>query len=132
MLPADARLRRSDQFRAVMRGGVRAGRRRVVVHLLTGHGTHTRAGFVVSKAVGNSVVRHRVIRRLRHLVASRLGTLPEGSALVVRALPPAATASSAELGADLDAALRRLRSGRPADATRGRGRPVRTDEGPTA
>jgi len=67
-----------------------------------------RAGFVVSKAVGNSVVRHRVTRRLRHLVSARLGTLPAGSSLVVRALPPAATASSAELGADLDAALRRL------------------------
>jgi len=67
-----------------------------------------RAGFVVSKAVGNSVVRHRVSRRLRHLVLHRLGTLPSGSSLVVRALPPAATASSAELGADLDAALKRL------------------------
>ncbi|MBB4687244.1 ribonuclease P protein component [Amycolatopsis jiangsuensis] len=76
-----------------------------------------RAGFVVSKAVGNSVVRHRVTRRLRHLVSARLGTLPQGSSLVVRALPPAATASSAELGADLDAALRRLGlapAGRPA------------------
>jgi ribonuclease P protein component len=67
-----------------------------------------RAGFVVSKAVGNSVVRHRVARRLRHLVAARLGTLPAGATLVVRALPPAATASSAELGADLDGALKRL------------------------
>src|SRR5690606_40339903 len=53
--------------------------------------------------------RRRVLRRLRHLVAERLGTLPEGSALVVRALPAAATASSEELGANLDAALRRLR-----------------------
>jgi ribonuclease P protein component len=38
----------------------------------------------------------------------RLGRLPAGTAVVVRALAPAATASSAELGADLDAALRRL------------------------
>jgi ribonuclease P protein component len=34
--------------------------------------------------------------------------LCKDSALVVRALPPAAEASSAELGADLDSALRRL------------------------
>ncbi|PRX47719.1 ribonuclease P protein component [Prauserella shujinwangii] len=122
MLPANARLRRSEEFRAVLRGGVRAGRRRLVLHALPGPrpGERTRAGFVVSKAVGNSVVRHRVTRRLRHLVADRLGTLPEGSALVVRALPPAATATSAELGSDLDAALRRLnllpadRAGEPA------------------
>ncbi|MEU3272188.1 ribonuclease P protein component [Saccharomonospora sp. NPDC006951] len=108
MLPTDARLRRSEEFRAVMRGGARAGRRRLVLHALTGSGERTKAGFVVSKAVGNSVVRHRVTRRLRHLVRARLGTLPAGSALVVRALPPAATATSAELGSDLDAALRRL------------------------
>ncbi|GAA1212542.1 ribonuclease P protein component [Prauserella alba] len=109
MLPADARLRRSEEFRAVMRGGVRAGRRRLVLHALAESGERKKAGFVVSKAVGNSVVRHRVIRRLRHLVADRLGTLPDGYALVVRALPPAAKASSAELGSDLDAAMRRLK-----------------------
>ncbi|RSD20092.1 ribonuclease P protein component [Amycolatopsis eburnea] len=137
MLPAAARLRRSEDFRVVLRRGSRAGRRRLVVHALTTDPSGAadavlsaaRAGFVVSKAVGNSVVRHRVTRRLRHLVSARLGTLPPGCALVVRALPPSSTASSAELGADLDAALRRLgllsrrpagdvpRPTRPADAT---------------
>ncbi len=68
-----------------------------------------RVGFVVSKAVGNSVMRHRVSRQLRHLMADRIGTLPTGCALVVRALPASAGASSSELGADLDGALRRLR-----------------------
>jgi ribonuclease P protein component len=61
----------------------------------------------VSKAVGGSVVRHRVARRLRHLVRDRLDLLPDGSALVVRALPASAKASSAALGADLDRALAR-------------------------
>ena len=71
-----------------------------------------RIGFVVSKAVGNSVVRHRVSRRLRHLFRDRLGTVRPGCTLVVRALPPAAKAGSAELGSDIDSALRRLRLGR--------------------
>jgi ribonuclease P protein component len=62
----------------------------------------------VGRAVGNSVVRHRVIRQLRHLVRDRLHRLPVGSRLVVRALPPAAGAGSAALGRDLDAALARL------------------------
>lgn len=96
----------------MLRRGVRAGRRRLVVHAVAGTAPGTepvRAGFIVSKAVGNSVVRHRVARRLRHLVAERRGTLPPGSALVIRALPPAAAASSAELGGDLDGALRKLR-----------------------
>jgi ribonuclease P protein component len=61
----------------------------------------------VSKAVGGSVVRHAVARRLRHVVAPRLEHLPAGSRLVVRALPPAATATSAALAADLDVALER-------------------------
>ena len=67
-----------------------------------------RAGFVVGRAVGNSVVRHRTVRRLRHLVRDRLDRLPAGSILVVRALPAAADADSAALGRDLDAALARL------------------------
>ncbi|HWE88896.1 MAG TPA: ribonuclease P protein component [Pseudonocardiaceae bacterium] len=114
MLPAAARLTRSQEFGTVVRRGRRAGRPRLVIHALTptpptrSAGTPTRVGFVVSRAVGNSVVRHRVTRRLRHLVRDRLGTLPGGCALVIRALPSAAGSSSRELGADLDGALRRL------------------------
>lgn len=66
------------------------------------------AGFVVSKAVGPAVVRTAVKRKLRHLVRARLDQLPPGSRLVVRALPPAATADWTTLGADLDSALRKL------------------------
>jgi ribonuclease P protein component len=58
------------------------------------------------------VVRHRVVRRLRALVAARLPDLPDGARLVVRALPPAADASSSVLALDLDAALRRAASRR--------------------
>jgi ribonuclease P protein component len=65
-------------------------------------------GFVVGKGVGPSVVRHRVSRRLRAEMAQRLPQLPPGSGTVVRALPPAAAATSTELGSDLDAALARL------------------------
>ncbi|MGH3517042.1 MAG: ribonuclease P protein component [Haloechinothrix sp.] len=127
MLPRSARLRRSEDFRLVIRRGAKAGRQRLVVHAVAdpylagvdpADHAGVRAGFVVSKAVGNSVVRHRVTRRLRHLLAERFGTLPAGSTLVVRALPPAANATSAELAADLDSALRRLRllgRGRPSD-----------------
>lgn len=69
----------------------------------------------MSKAVGNAVVRHRVARRLRHLMRDRLAALPEGTDLVVRALPPSADATSRDLGADLDATLRRLRLLSPAE-----------------
>ena len=66
-----------------------------------------RAGVVVSNAVGGAVVRSTVKRRLRHLLRARLAELAPGSAVVVRALPPAAGATSADLDADLGAALRR-------------------------
>ena len=60
-------------------------------------------GFVVSKSVGSAVRRNRVRRRLRHLCRQHLGTLAQPTLLVVRALPPAATAG-VELADDLDSA----------------------------
>ena len=67
-----------------------------------------RAGFVVGRAVGNSVVRHRVTRRLRAVVHDQLDRLPPTADLVVRARPEAATASSADLRRDLSAGLDRV------------------------
>jgi ribonuclease P protein component len=72
-------------------------------------------GFVVSRVVGGAVVRNKVRRRLRHLARGYLGSLPEGSLLVVRANPRAATARQADLAAELDlviAALLRRQGGR--------------------
>ncbi|MGY1916873.1 ribonuclease P protein component [Blastococcus sp. HT6-30] len=118
MLPAQARLRRRPDFTAVVRSGRRAGRPTMVLHLLSERpeqptGDHpspvaARAGFVVGKSVGNSVVRHRVTRRLRAVVRAELGRLPAGADLVVRARPEAATADSAVLHRDLSAGLDRL------------------------
>jgi len=64
-----------------------------------------RAGFVVSKAVGNAVIRNAVKRRLRHLVRPRLADLPLGAVVVVRALPDAAGRAFGDLEHDLDTAL---------------------------
>jgi len=108
VLAAAQRLRRSADFAAAIRGGRRAGRGTVVVHLLLeepAQATTARAGFVVSKAVGGAVVRNKVRRRLRHLVGPLLADLPGGSVVVVRALPAAAGVSFAMLGGDLEAAL---------------------------
>jgi ribonuclease P protein component len=115
MLAAHHRLRDSDTFQRTVRSGRRAGGAALVVYLLesagNGPGEPARVGFVVNKAVGNAVVRNRVRRRLRHLANVRLSSLPVGSELVVRALPPAAALSSAELGVELDRCLQRVRRG---------------------
>jgi ribonuclease P protein component len=67
-----------------------------------------RIGFVVSKAVGPAVTRNLVKRRLRHLSRDRVEALPADSLLVLRALPPAAQATYAELAAELDRCLARV------------------------
>lgn len=110
MLDRPHRLTASAGFATAVRSGRRAGTRTLVLHL--GADPHEsaapRIGFVVSKAVGNAVTRNQVKRRLRHLARERLTSLPGSAVLVVRALPAAASASYATLGADFDTAWRRL------------------------
>ncbi|ADG76597.1 ribonuclease P protein component [Cellulomonas flavigena DSM 20109] len=99
-------MRRSADFQQTVRRGARGGRDTLVVHLTTTTDPGPPAvGLVVSRGVGNAVTRNRVKRRLRALVAARLDGLPEGALVVVRAQPAAASASSVELGRDLDGAF---------------------------
>ena len=123
MLSPEHRLHRPADFSEVVRRGRRSSRPLLTVHALLAvrysdnpteapaehPGDQTagppRAGLVVSKAVGGSVVRHQSSRRLRHLLRTRLPDLPAGARIVVRAAPGAGTASSRELANDLDVAL---------------------------
>ena len=144
MLPADARIRSSRDFGAALKRGRRAARGGVVVHWAPAPRTAdtepapapepttppeadanrtARAGFVVSKAVGNAVVRNKVKRRLRHAAAAELPHWPAGTDVVVRATPKAAERDFDELHRDLTEAVKAARgatSGRPREH---RGRP---------
>lgn len=114
MLPKNLKLATSADFSRVMKRGSKAGSRTMVVHayqqpaesqeppVITGG---PRFGLVVSKAVGNAVVRHRTARRLRHIALGLSTELPRGTAVVLRALPPAGSADSAQLEKDLRKAL---------------------------
>ncbi len=115
MLPARARLRDRALLATTVRRGTRSGRRYLVVHFLAAdsatnedQSASAKVGFAVSKAVGGSVVRHKVTRRLRHVVAAHLEELPTGSRIVVRALPAAANATSADLDHDFTTAISRV------------------------
>ena len=108
MLPAAHRMRSSAEFREVVRRGRSVARRDVIVHVRAGQAGSVRVGIVVGRAVGGSVVRHRVARRLRAQLAERLSRLPDGTRLVARVRPGAAMVSSSELGGELDSALSAL------------------------
>jgi ribonuclease P protein component len=109
------RLTDAADFASAVRRGRRAGSRTLVVHLETLEADRPwRIGFVVSKAVGPSVTRNRVKRRLRHLAREQLSSsetpLPGSAVLVVRALPASAGAGYEELRADLARCLERVNS----------------------
>lgn len=115
MLPEPNRLHRARDFSVVMRRGRRTGRSDLVVHAVaredqdiasTVHGP--RFGLIVSKAVGPAVTRHRVARRLRHICTDVTGELPATTDVVIRALPGAATSSSADLLVQLRSGLKKL------------------------
>ncbi|WP_223120671.1 MULTISPECIES: ribonuclease P protein component [Tsukamurella] len=120
----------SRDFAAAVKGGRRVGRRSIVVHVATATNTSPvpapeggpglvvsaidpvtpapRVGLVVSKAVGNAVIRHTVARRLRAAVASVAGELDDGALVVVRALRTAADEDANELAAQLRSGLTKL------------------------
>ena len=113
MLPARHRLRSSADFAAVFRGargagGSRSGSRFMVVHINSTDaraGQPPRIGLVVSKAVGNAVVRNRTKRILRALVSTRIGQLPDGVDVVIRAKTDLPGTPTAILVQDLDRLL---------------------------
>jgi len=110
VLPADHRLTRPHSFRRAVKAGRRTAARTLVTHLALSEAPlndRPRVGFVVSRSVGNAVVRNRVKRRLRHAAGARISLLPDGALLVVRAKAPAASASYEELVSDLDRCLDR-------------------------
>ncbi|MCH7229674.1 ribonuclease P protein component [Glycomyces sp. L485] len=126
MLPVDARIRRSRDFSSALKRGSRAARGGVVVHWAPAPDPQAtpsttpsdaehqaaRAGFVVSKAVGNAVVRNTVKRRLRHAAAEQMRSWPDGVDVVVRATPRAAERDFAALSRDLAQAVEAARSGK--------------------
>lgn len=114
MLPTHLKLASSADFARTMKRGTKAGSRTMVVHVYQ-HRTESqdppvttggpRFGLVVSKAVGGAVVRHRTARRLRHVARSLQAEIPRGTDVVLRALPGAGEADSAQLEKDVRKAL---------------------------
>ena len=91
-----------------MKGGVKAGSRLLVVHVNRNEALDAsgpRFGLIVSKAVGNAVIRHRTSRRLRHVCMTFFDQLDPNIDVCVRALPSSGQASSEQLHKDMSKAL---------------------------
>lgn len=111
MLPARYRMTRSAEFAATVRGGVRVSQPDLVFHARqdSDGAAGPRIGFVVNKGVGSAVDRHRVARRLRHLMLGVIDDLGPADRLVIRALPGSRDAKSARLQQQVAVGVRRTR-----------------------
>ncbi len=110
MLPTSARLRKSLEISQTIKTGKRYPARFLVLHIAQGKTPQTRFAFAVGKNVGNSVIRHRVTRKLRHLVMDNYQKFPTASDIVVRALPGIELISHQEMRSNFDNALAKVGS----------------------
>lgn len=103
----EQRLRRDSEFEAVRRRGKGWSAALLVLRALANGLPCSRFGYVVSRRVGNAVVRNRVRRRIREVV--RQAPVREGWDLVFIARSGAAEASYPELKQAVHELLRRGR-----------------------
>lgn len=110
MLTKANRITAADDYRGVVRRGARfVGANTVLYVRKNPEGGTPRFGFIVAKTVGNAVTRNLVRRRLKAICHSRLPSASPGVDVVIRALPPSATAPWADLDAEVHRSL--LKSG---------------------
>ncbi len=99
------RLTASKQFSQIHREGLSIANRFLVVRVLSNGLDHSRFGFLVSKRIGNAVVRNRVKRRLREAV--RLTPVKPGWDAVFIARRDISRANFQELKQAMENLLRR-------------------------
>lgn len=109
-----------DDYRGAVRTGRRVGGAFCIVHaVFRSPEKPVRFGFIVSKAVGNAVVRNLVRRRLKTVADRSIQSGLVGYDIVIRALPASAEASYVQLEQEvvrsLDRAIRSSESRRLAD-----------------
>ncbi|WP_156761449.1 ribonuclease P protein component [Microbacterium karelineae] len=108
MLSRPQRITRGIDYRTVVRRGARRAGATHIVHVVdTGEPRLPRFGFIVSKAVGNAVIRNTVRRRLKAICLEATPHVRPGADVVIRALPVSAATPFAELRRDVLRGLER-------------------------
>ena len=106
MLPRHARLTSPNDFARATKSGFRLTSKSLVLYFYAGiENVPARFGLIIGKSVGGSVVRHKVARKIRHGLRDFVAGFPNGSLVVVRALP---FASQADIYAELNKAIPKL------------------------
>ena len=109
MLSKTNRVTHPSDFRLAVRRGRRYAAPHLVIHIVDNNRSlSVRFGFIVSKAVGNAVVRNRVRRRLRSAAAQLLPNVPRSSDIVVRALAGSEHAEWTTLQAEIAEGIDRI------------------------
>jgi len=107
-LRKELRLRRAQLFDKTYKEGKSIAAADVVLcWLYLEPGIPTRAGFSISKKVGNAVTRNRVKRRLKSILESAADSLRSGYIIVLIGRPPAAEAAFGELKKSVRRLLKR-------------------------
>jgi len=107
MLAQKNRLRKASDF-ALATKGKRVSGENFLLYVASPtpgdqSGAQVKVGLIVGKNVGNSVVRHRVSRQIRHAIAPHLNKFSDGTLLLFRAHPGAAKSADQNLASEISA-----------------------------
>lgn len=81
-------MRRGQDFSKTTKAGHRATSQNLVLYFLTHEQLPltSQVGLIINKSVGGSVARHRIARKLRHLMINHLIQLPPHTQVVIRVI----------------------------------------------
>jgi ribonuclease P protein component len=109
-LPAERRIKQSREFARIKSNGRRLSLGCLVLNWsLSSSGLSPRLGVVVSRKVGNAVVRNRVKRYMRESFRLHQAELPKALELVLVARPSSARKPFSDVERDFLAALKQAR-----------------------